>query len=143
MGDKERMHTQNEGIEEIREGDKLLAIIIYANYRSEGVNFFTPSSFSQQLGFLNHKKGKIIRNHVHNPVPRNVLYTQEVLIIREGKLRVDLYGDDEIFAASRVLKGGDIILLANSGHGFEVMEDASIIEVKQGPYAEENDKRYF
>src|SRR3989304_73128 len=133
----------NEGLEEIRERDRLLAIIIYANYRSGGVNFFTPSSFSQQLGFLNHKKGKIIRNHVHNPVPRNVLHTQEVLIIREGKLRVDLYGDNEKFIASRILKGGDIILLANGGHGFEGIEDIYNKEEKRGQNEKKKKKIYF
>ena len=39
------------------------------------------------------------------------------------------------YLESRVLEGGDTILLAGGGHGFEVLEDLAMIEVKQGPYA--------
>ena len=143
MEDKENSFGRGEDFEEIRDGDTFIAIIIRARYHSTGVKFFTPSTFSQQLGFLNHKKGNIIKNHVHNPVPREVIYTQEVLFIREGKLRVDLYGNSNRFITSRILEGGDVILLAGGGHGFEILEDTSMIEVKQGPYAEVDDKRYF
>jgi len=143
MEDKENSFGRGEDLEEIRDGDTFIAIIIRARYHSTGVKFFTPSTFSQQLGFLNHKKGNIIKNHAHNPVPREVIYTQEVLFIREGKLRVDLYGNSNRFITSRILEGGDLILLAGGGHGFEVLEDTSMIEVKQGPYAEVDDKRYF
>ncbi|HBI23187.1 MAG TPA: hypothetical protein DDX84_03025 [Nitrospiraceae bacterium] len=143
MEDKENSFGRGEDLEEIRDGDTFIAIIIRAKYHSPGLKFFTPSTFSQQLGFLNHKKGNIIKNHVHNPVPREVIYTQEVLFIREGKLRVDLYGNSNRFITSRILEGGDVILLAGGGHGFEILEDTSMIEVKQGPYAEVDDKRYF
>lgn len=143
MDGKDSSHGWKEDLEEIKDGDTLIAIIIRAGYHSPGVKFFTPSTFSQQLGLLNHKKGNVIRNHVHNPVPREVLYTQEVLIIREGKLRVDLYGNSSRFMTSRILECGDVILLAGGGHGFEILEDTSMIEVKQGPYAEVDDKRYF
>ena len=38
---------------------------------------------------------------------------------------------------------GDIILLANSGHGIVTLEESEIIEVKQGPYIEADDKVRF
>ena len=121
----------------------LIAIIIPANHRSDGIEFFTPDSFSQQMAFMSHKKGKIIGAHVHNHNPREVFFTQEVLIIRKGRLKVDLYSNERVFIESRVLEAGDVMLLASGGHGFEVLEDVDMIEIKQGPYAGEADKTRF
>jgi mannose-6-phosphate isomerase-like protein (cupin superfamily) len=89
---------------------------------------------------MHHPAGKVIDPHVHNPVPRQVHYTQEVLFIKRGKLRVDFYNDQRDYLESRVLREGDVILLASGGHGFEVLEELEMIEVKQGPYAGEMDK---
>jgi mannose-6-phosphate isomerase-like protein (cupin superfamily) len=92
---------------------------------------------------MSHPKGKQILPHVHNPVPREVKYTQEVLFIKKGKLRVDFYNNDQSYLESRILKEGDIILLAEGGHGFEALEELQMIEVKQGPYAGDMDKTRF
>jgi mannose-6-phosphate isomerase-like protein (cupin superfamily) len=92
---------------------------------------------------MKHPQGKVIHPHVHNPVKREVHYTKEVLIIKKGKLRVDFYDDDQIYLESRVLEKGDVILLSEGGHGFEVLEDLEMFEVKQGPYAGDSDKTRF
>jgi len=92
---------------------------------------------------MRHPAGKEIPPHVHNPVTREVTFTQEVLFIKSGKLRVDFYDDDRIYLESRILEAGDTILLATGGHGFEVLEEVEMIEVKQGPYAGEQDKTRF
>jgi len=130
-------------IENITHNDTHLAIIIKKDYQKEGVEFFTPNEFSQQLAYMSHKKGKIIDAHVHNVVKREVHFTKEVLIIKKGKLRVDFYDDDQIYIKSHFLEAGDIILLAFGGHGFEVIEDCEMIEIKQGPYVGEQDKTRF
>jgi mannose-6-phosphate isomerase-like protein (cupin superfamily) len=92
---------------------------------------------------MKHPSGKKIDPHVHNPVKREVQFTQEVLFLKKGKLRVDFYDDDQNYLESRVLNDGDIILLSTGGHGFEVLEEIEMIEVKQGPYAGEGDKTRF
>jgi hypothetical protein len=130
-------------IENITHADKILAIIIRHNYTAQGINFFTPDDFSQQLAYMNHPKGKIIQPHVHNIVKREVLYTKEVLLIKKGKIKTDFYTDEQEYVCSRVLESGDIILLASGGHGFEMLEDTEMYEIKQGPYAGENDKMRF
>ena len=73
-------------IQEVTHDDRVLAIIISANYYSEGIEFFTPSDFSQQLGYMNRPLGYVIPPHVHNPVPREVQFTKEVLFIRSGSV---------------------------------------------------------
>ena len=87
--------------------------------------------------------GYIIEPHVHNPVKREVSYTKEVLFIKSGKVRVDFYNNKKKYLESEILKKGDVILLAYGGHGFEILEEAEMIEVKQGPYAGEKDKTRF
>lgn len=133
----------NELVEKIRHKEQMLALILRGSYHAKGIEFFTPNDFSQQLGYMNRPKGYVIPPHVHNPVAREVHFTKEVLFIRTGKVRVDFYDDDQVYLLSRVLEAGDIVLLAFGGHGFEMIEDSEIVEVKQGPYCGEADKTRF
>lgn len=130
-------------IEYIINNENLLAIIIKNNYSKDGVEFFTPEDFSQQLAYMKHPKGKIIAPHLHNPVKREVFYTKEVLIIKKGRMRVDFFDDNKTYLESREIETGDVILLAKGGHGFEVLEDIEMIEIKQGPFTGDADKIRF
>jgi mannose-6-phosphate isomerase-like protein (cupin superfamily) len=130
-------------IEKITDGEQLLALIISHRFSEPGIHFFTPSDFSQQLAYMRHPTGKKIPPHLHNPVAREVHFTKEVLVVKRGKLRVDFYDDGRNYLESRVLEAGDVILLATGGHGFEVLEEVEMIEVKQGPYAGDQDKTRF
>ena len=122
---------------------KTLAIILRTTYKEKGINFFTPNEFSQQLAYMNHPSGYEIQPHLHNAVQREVQFTKEVLFIKSGKVRVDFYDDEKNYLESRILESGDVILLAFGGHGFEMIDDSEIIEVKQGPYTGEADKTRF
>lgn len=130
-------------VEHVYEGDQILAIIVRASFHSKEIEFFTPNYFSQQLGYMNRPKGHVIAPHIHNEVARKVYITKEVLFIRSGKLRVDFYSENKEYLESSVLSTGDVALLAYGGHGFEMLEDSEIIEVKQGPYAGDSDKTRF
>lgn len=130
-------------VEEIRKDGELLGILVRSSFSQPGISFFTPSQFSQQLALMNHPKGKLIAPHVHNPLRREVQVTQEVLVIRKGALRVDFYDQDKNYIESRIARAGDILLLATGGHGFEVLEDLEMVEVKQGPFVGEKDKSRF
>ncbi|MBI4929791.1 MAG: hypothetical protein HY841_03440 [Bacteroidetes bacterium] len=130
-------------IEQIKHDNQLLAIIIPSKFEKQGIHFFTPNEFSQQLAYMNRPAGYVIEPHIHNPVPREVTYTQEVLFIKSGKLRIDFFDNDKKYLQSKILKTGDVILLASGGHGFEMLEPTEMIEVKQGPYIGEEDKTRF
>jgi hypothetical protein len=130
-------------IEQVINNDIVLSFIIRSNYHSTGIEFFTPSDFSQQLAYMNRQEGYVIPPHVHNIVQRKVRVTQEVLYIKSGKVRVDFYDDDKNYLESKVLNTGDVILLAYGGHGFQMIEKSEIIEIKQGPYDGDNDKTRF
>ena len=122
---------------------KTLAIIIPGDFNKDGIHFFTPDEFSQQLAYMKRPVGYVIDPHVHNVVPREVTLTQEVLFIRKGKVRVDFYDDFKNYLRSTVLHTGDVILLAAGGHGFTMLEETEMIEVKQGPYCGDQDKVRF
>ena len=137
------LNKENEWIETISRKGNVLAIIVRNHFHKSGVHFVTPSELSQQLAYMHHPKGTSIQPHRHNPVPREVTYTQEVLFIKKGKLRVDFYNDSQLYLESRILEGGDAILLVAGGHGFKVLEEIEMFEVKQGPYVGEQDKIRF
>ncbi|MGS1118009.1 hypothetical protein [Castellaniella sp. UC4442_H9] len=130
-------------IERIITEGRELALILRASFFRDGIEFFTPSAYSQQLGYMNHPAGHVIPPHVHNPVVREVQYTKEVLLIKSGRVRVDFYDESKRYLESSILGAGDVILLAYGGHGFTMLEPTEMIEVKQGPYAGDADKTRF
>ncbi len=130
-------------IENITHAGRVLATLLRTSYHEHGIKFFTPDDFSQQLAYMNRPQGYVIAPHVHNAVLREVQFTKEVLFIKSGKVRVDFYDDEQNYLESRILYPGDVILLAFGGHGFDMLENSEIIEVKQGPYAGDADKTRF
>jgi hypothetical protein len=130
-------------LKKIIKDNELLAIIVSQNFNQKGIHFFTAQELSQQVAYMRHPEGKIIQPHFHNPLPREVIYTQEVLFLKRGKLRVDFYNDHLEYIESHVLGAGDTLLLIKGAHGFEVLEEIEMIEVKQGPYTGEQDKTRF
>jgi len=135
---------QDKNYEEIKYKAKLIAVILRANYSSGKIVFFCPPDFSQQLGYLPHKKGNIIKAHFHKDVHRKIALTQEVLFIKKGGVVANFYTTNKEYITSRELNAGDIIFLCSGGHGFKMLEDTEMIEVKQGPYSgKEGDKESF
>ena len=130
-------------IEKITHDGILFALILRRTFTAEGIQFFTPDDFSQQLAYMKRPMNWRIDPHVHNPVTRSVEYTHEVLFIKSGMVRVDFYEGMTSYLESRILHPGDVILLAHGGHGFTMLEESEMIEVKQGPYSGEGDKTRF
>ncbi|WP_316758660.1 MULTISPECIES: hypothetical protein [Pedobacter] len=92
---------------------------------------------------MNRSKGYVIEPHVHKIVERKVTLTQEVLYIKTGKVLINFYDNDQQYLENRILEKGDVILLASGGHGFEMLDDTEMIEIKQGPYIGDEDKVRF
>ena len=131
-------------IEKIYNQKKLYALIVRRDYQKKtGVNFFTNKESTQQFGYMNHKKDHIIVPHRHNKRQSKVLLTTEVIILLKGILRIDFYNDKEKYLFSKKLYANDLIMLSNGGHGFKVLKDVKMIEVKQGPYSLSVDKVKF
>ncbi len=130
-------------IETITYNNTIIAIIIYKDYQKDGISFITPQECSLQLGYMSHPTGYQIMPHVHNPVHRETVGTQELLFIRNGVIKIDFYSSDQKYLESRELSTGDIVLLASGGHGITVLEPTIMFEVKNGPYLDGTDKIRF
>jgi len=131
-------------IEKINHKKKLLALIVRGKYRSKkGITFFTPKESTQQFGYMKHKKKYIIKPHLHKKRITKILYTTEVILLLKGILRVDFYNLRQKYLFSKIVKEKDIIMLVHGGHGFKVLKDVEMIEIKQGPYILSKDKIKF
>ena len=121
-----------------------LAVIIKSDFSPIATTFFSEPQYSQQIGIIKYPKAGKIKPHYHNELSRQVIYTQEVLVVRKGSIRVDLYDKALKFVESVILFQSDVIFLVSGGHGFEMLEDCELLEVKQGPYSGvANDKTHF
>ena len=130
-------------IEQVKHNNKILALIIRNSFSKEGIEFFTPNDYSLQVGYMNRPKEYSIKPHVHYQIPRTVNTLQEVLFIKKGEIRADFYDDNKDYLFSNKLSKGDLIILISSGHGFFMLEESEIIEVKLGPYMEDKDMEKF
>ena len=131
-------------IEKILHKNKLFALIIRKKYRKkDGINFFTSKETTQQLGYMKHKKNHIIKPHKHNKRLTKILKTTEVILLLKGTLRVDFYDNKKKYLFSKIINEKDIIMLVHGGHGFKVLKNVEMIEVKQGPYKLSADKIKF
>lgn len=125
----------------------LLALVIHlpeeCHWGGKGVQFFTPVESAQQVGLLRHPQGTIISAHTHQLIPRTIETTQEVLVVLKGRVAVDIYNSARQPVARKVIGPKTVLVLLRGGHGFEVIEDAEMVEVKQGPYVGAHDKEWF
>ena len=123
------------GIKEIKTVDgQLLALIVSWWFKQPGTWFATSADQPLQLGFLNRSKGEIIEAHTHREIPREVLRTQEILVIRKGRLLLSIFAEDRRLVVTEQLEAGDVVMLVSGGHSIEFLDDTEIVECKQGPH---------
>ena len=131
-------------IEKVIYKKKMLALIVRGKYRDKkGITFFTPNKSTQQFGYMKHKKNYIIKPHLHKKRITKISYTTEVILLLKGMLRVDFYNLFKKYLFSKILKPKDIIMLVHGGHGFKILKNVEMIEIKQGPYSLSKDKIKF
>ncbi len=126
--------TGSAAVEHVVDGDRILATIVRATLRPAATSFVTPDDRNQQVGFIVYAAGESIPRHTHRPIERRIVGTGEVLVVREGRCEVDLYNDAAKLVATRELNVGDILIIVSGGHGFRMLDDTVLLEVKQGPY---------
>ncbi len=122
----------------IKLNDEILAIVIFASEDVESIEFFSPPDFSQQIGLIHRKANYVVPLHKHNEISREVLRTQEVLVVRTGSCEITLQKDS--IREKVILRSGDSILLASGAHEIRFIEDTQLLEIKQGPYLGLQDK---
>jgi hypothetical protein len=131
------------GVEVIHDGPEVIAYLIPGVASASTTQFITPNDATFQAGFVVYGEGGRVPAHVHLPVVRSVVGTSELLMVRTGRCIVDLYAADRRLIASRELAAGDAVLSLGGGHGFRMIEDTVLLEIKQGPYAGLVEKERF
>jgi hypothetical protein len=131
-------------IEYIKTADKILtSIIIRRGYQPTETTFITNTDLAQQVGFVVYPPGGVIKRHIHKNVDRQNISSSEALIVRAGKLEIDVYDQNKVLLATRELQAGDFVLMVSGGHGFRILEATVLLEIKLGPYAGASDKELF
>ena len=130
-------------INEIKQGDLVLARHIPAEEAwGNGLKFFSPDGDYQQVGTWGYEQGKTLLAHTHNEVSREVLWTQEVLYVRSGRLKAEIFDTADKKVGEIEAGSGDVLILLRGGHGYEILEDnTQVLEIKNGPYVGANADR--
>ncbi len=130
-------------VEHIEWNGQPLTSLIRSSFLPGQTTFLTPPDFKQQVGFVVYPAGGEVARHVHRPLERRLVGTSEVLFVKAGHCWIDIYNDDKELVASRELYPGDLMLMVGGGHGFRMLEDTVLVEIKQGPYTGLEEKERF
>ena len=135
--------TASGRVETVEHDGKVLCILVRATPWPTQTEFYTPNDYNMQLGNIVYPAGSAIPRHSHRPVTRTVTGTSEVLVVQKGEMFSDLYDDDRNLVATHKMTAGDAVALVSGGHGFRLIEDTVLLEVKQGPYSGVQEKDRF
>lgn len=135
--------AEPEMVEHIVAQNSSLAYIVRRELNPRQTTFLTPPDCTLQTGFVAYPAGGEIRRHVHKPLQREISGTMEVIIVRKGCCMIDVYDETQVLVASRELRTDDVVIITNGGHGFRMLEDTVLLEVKQGPYFGVGEKDWF
>lgn len=129
----------------IKDGDEIITIIYREKDWKEGLNFITPDSTFLQAGSWHYPKGKKLASHIHKHYERTATLTHELVYVKQGSMKILLYDKNKNFKEDFILYTGDLAVLINGGHGYEILEDnTQIIEAKNGPFVDvDTDKEKF
>jgi hypothetical protein len=124
----------------IKDGEEELAIIVYKGSFVDGIKFITPEHFPLQFGLLRYRKGGIARPHIHPNITRTINQAQELIHVEKGRIKLDIFNSRGKLCSSIVLGEGDSAFFISGGRGWVALEEAEVLEVKQGPFMGEKDK---
>tara|TARA_A100001015_G_C14410238_1_gene488869 strand:+ start:100 stop:492 length:393 start_codon:yes stop_codon:yes gene_type:complete len=127
-------------MEKIVYNKKIVCIIIRSTYDNKGIEFFTPNDFSIQMGYMKRPKNYVIKTHYHKAIEKKIIDVKEVLFVKKGKIKVYFYTKKGKKICNKIIKKGDLILLANYAHGFKMLQESELFEIKQGPYNSVDEK---
>ncbi len=121
-----------DGIEVVRAGDEVLAIIIRAEAQPEDDHFFTPDYFIQQGRFISAPAGGKVPQQTRASAASSAAGCAETLLVRSGRVQVDFLVQENL-VATRYLKRGDCIMFARGERTVKLLETSVLLEISQGP----------
>ena len=130
-------------VERIEIDGRLCAVLIPGSYRPPETTFHTDPDSSFQLGQIIYPAGGEVAPHRHLPLERHLIGTSEAIVVQAGSCELALYDESDVEVEIRTLVAGDVVVLLDGGHAFRMHEDTVLLEVKQGPYTGEDEKKRF
>ena len=121
---------------EVKDNGVVLARYIPASSAWEnGLSFFSDDEDYIQVGTWGYDKPKELLAHTHNEVHRDVAWTQEVIFVKKGSIKAEIYDLSNKKVQDIICNVGDTIVLLRGAHGYHILEDdTQVLEVKNGPY---------
>lgn len=125
--------------------DECLAIFIPSYYQGEKNYFFTPPNAALQVGFITRDKGEHIPAHKHLPIKLDYQGIKcEFIYVKSGCVTITIFAQDGTIVDKQTLRPGEALLQLAGGHGFYFEEPTQLLEVKQGPYTnQQQDKMMY
>ncbi len=121
----------------------LLAYIVRVEFTTDITSFITPPEHNFQVGFVVHPQGGEIQSHFHRTIDRHISNTSEVLVVRKGCCEIDVSDEQQRLVETLQLNPGDVMVMVSGGHGFRMLKDTVLLEIKQGPYIGIEEKKRF
>ncbi len=122
-------------MEKIYSGKSLVGIKI--SFVPNGSIPQTEGNEPLQVVTLKHPKGTSLAAHYHKPKKRVTLQMQECMIVKKGKVRLDIYTLNGNFIKNLFLSAGQLYISMYGGIGVKVLKNCELIEVKNGPFVED------
>jgi len=132
-----------EKIERIIWNGSVKVYIIRSAYNPVRTSFASPQTANLQVGHIVYPAGSVVPKHLHKKIIRRLDRTEEVLIVKKGSCFLDIYNERKKLVVTRKVRRGDIIIIVGGGHGFRVLKDLILLEIKQGPYTGIEEKERF
>jgi len=122
---------------------QLLIATVITNFEEAGRHDASTVDEILQVSALSLAKNKVVKSHMHKPVVRGTIGTQEAWIVISGSIRAEIFDTNKDKISENILMSGDCVVLYRGGHSMQVLEDDTVIyEIKNGPYlGAENDSQ--
>lgn len=127
-------------MQEIKKDGILYAILIESKNLENGVKWYTGPDDTIQVCTRKYKgvRNKKLKCHFHEKIVREVLQTQECLVLIDGKLSVRFYDLKQNLFKEIDMKNHDVLIIFCGGHGFDLHSDRCVLyEVKAAKYVKD------
>ena len=132
-----------DNVEIISANGQPLCYVIRGSTQPTQTTFITPPDSKQQVGFIVYSRDGVIKRHIHRQLERHIVGMAEVLVVRSGHCQIEVYDEEKKPVTVRDLYQNDVVVMVAGGHGFKIVEDTVLLEIKQGPYLGPEDKELF
>ena len=122
---------------------EILISTVITNFEEAGRHDASTVDEILQVSALSLAKNKVVKSHMHKPIVRGTIGTQEAWIVISGSIRAEIFDTNKDKISENILMSGDCVVLYRGGHSMQVLEDNTVIyEIKNGPYlGAENDSQ--